>query len=62
MPVSEAKRRGNDKYNSKCDFIALKPLKPEGEKIREAAKQSGKSLQRFILDAVKKQIAEDEMK
>ena len=59
MPVSEAKRRNNDKYNAKCDYISLRPLKQDGDKIREAAKQSGKSLQRFILDAVEKEIAEN---
>lgn len=62
MPVSEAKRRNNDKYNAKCDYISLRPIKEQGEKIREAAKRSGKSLQRFILDAVEKQIQEDETK
>jgi len=60
MPVSEAKRRNNDKYNMKCDFIAIKPLRPIGEKIREKAKESGKSLQGYILDAIERQICEDE--
>ena len=62
MPVSETKRRNNDKYNAKCDSILLRPLRPEGEKIRNAAKQSGKSLQRFILDAVEKQIEIEKLK
>ena len=60
MPVSESKRRNNDKYNMKCDYISIRPLKPVGERIREAAANSGKSLQGFILDAVDRQIAEDE--
>lgn len=60
MPVSDAKRKSNDKYNAKCDYIAIKPLKPIGEKIRQSAKAKGKSLQGYILDAVDKQIAEDE--
>ena len=60
MPVSESKRRNNDKYNMKCDYISIRPLKPIGEKIRQAAKDSGKSLQGYILDAVDKQITEDE--
>lgn len=60
MPVSEAKRRNNDAYNAKCDFIAIKPLKPIGEKIRETAKASGKSLQGFILDAIDKEISQIE--
>lgn len=60
MPVSESKRRNNDKYNMKCDYISIRPLKPVGERIREAAARSGKSLQGFILDAVDRQITEDE--
>ena len=60
MPINDAKRRGNDKYNSKCDYIRLRPLKPIGERIRQAAKDSGKSLQGYILDAVSQQITIDE--
>ena len=44
----------------KCDYISIRPLKPVGERIREAAANSGKSLQGFILDAVDRQISEDE--
>lgn len=58
--VSESKRKCNDKYNSKCDSILLRPLKPIGEKIRSAAAGAGKSLQGYILDAVDRQIAYDE--
>ncbi len=60
MTIPESKRRNNDKYNLKCDYISLRPLKPIGERIRLAAKDSGKSLQGYILDAVNRQIAEDE--
>lgn len=60
MPVSEAKRKGNDKYNSKCDYISLRPLREAGERIRQAATDSGKSLQGYILDAVNRQIATDQ--
>ena len=60
MPIAEAKRKGNDKYNAKCDYISVRPLKPIGQKIRDAAKRSGKSLQGYILDAVDRQIAFDE--
>lgn len=60
MAVSEAKRRNNDKYNAKCDYISIRPLKPVGEKIREVAKKSGKSLQGYILDAIDRQISEEE--
>ena len=62
MAVSEAKRRGNDRYNAKCDYIAVKPLKDEGTQIREAAAAAGMSLQGYILQAVRAQMgtAEDD--
>ncbi|MCF2558139.1 hypothetical protein JQM64_11515 [Fournierella massiliensis] len=59
MTMSEAKRRGNDKYNAKCDYIAVKPLKPEGEAIRAAAKTAGQSLQGYILQAVRRKMWAD---
>ena len=55
--ISEYKRRGNDKYNAKCDAIQIRPLKEEGQKIRAAAAKSGKSLQKFIMDAINEYIA-----
>ena len=30
MPISEAKKRNNANYTAKCDYINLRPLKPEG--------------------------------
>ena len=59
MSVSASKRKGNDKYNAKCDAIQVRPLKPVGEAIRRAAAASGKSLQAYILDAVDRQMAYD---
>lgn len=59
MPVSEAKRRNNDKYNAKCDSIRLMPLKPEGEKIRAAAADAGQSLQGYILQAIREKMERD---
>jgi len=60
MAVSEKKRITNDRYNAKCDVIVVKPLKPVGERIRNAAAKSGRSLQGYILDAVDHQISIDE--
>ena len=60
MPVSESKRKSNDKYNSKCDTIQIRPLKPIGDRIRSAAAVAGKSLQSFILDAVAEKIKRDQ--
>lgn len=52
MPVSETKRRNNDKYNAKCDRITVWPIKAKGAAIRAAAKENGESLQGYILAAV----------
>ena len=60
MTVSAKKRITNDRYNFKCDSILIRPLKPVGEKIRQVAKDSGKSLQGYILDAVSNQMQIDE--
>ena len=54
---SEAKRRGNAKYNAKCDQIMIKPLRPEGESIRAAAASAGQSLQGYVLEAVRARMA-----
>lgn len=56
MPVTETKRRNNDKYNAKCDPIQIRPLKPEGAKIRQAAAAAGQSLQGYILQAVRERM------
>ena len=60
MPIPASKRKGNDKYNMKCDSILLRPLKPVGERIRQAAKESGQSLQGYVLDAIDRRIAADQ--
>lgn len=59
MPVSEAKRRNNDNYNAKCDFIAIKPRKEYGREIRDAAVAAGQSLQGYILQAIKERMDRD---
>ena len=59
MPVSDAKRRNNDKYNAKCDRITVWPLKPEGAAIRAAAAAAGQSLQGYILQAVRERMAQE---
>ena len=53
MPVSETKRRNNDKYNAKCTQINIKPLSQEAAAIKAAAAASGQSLQGYILQAVR---------
>lgn len=59
MPVSDAKRRNNDKYNAKCDRITVWPLKLEGAAIRAAAAVAGQSLQGYILQAVRERMAKE---
>lgn len=59
MPISEAKKRNNANYTAKCDYINLRPLKPEGAQIRQAAADAGQSLQGYILQAVRERMAKD---
>ncbi len=44
---------------AKLDCIRIYPYKAEGERIRAAAAASGKSLQGFILDAVREKLPAD---
>ena len=62
MPVSEKKRKSLDAYNATCDYISIRPKKDKGEKIRQAAKQEGKSLQGWILEACAEKIERDQNK
>lgn len=52
MPTSESQKRANIAYNRRQDAIMLRPDKETGARIRAAAQEAGKPLQRFILDAV----------
>ena len=67
MAVSARKRLNNDKYNAKCtqinikplSQIHLKPLTPEANAIKAAAKASGQSIQGYILQAVRERMAKE---
>ncbi|WP_298023646.1 hypothetical protein [uncultured Dysosmobacter sp.] len=59
MPISENKKASNARYTAKCDFINIRPLKPQGERIRAAAAASGQSLQGYILQAVEERMARE---
>ena len=37
MPISENKKASNARYTEKCDYINVRPLKAQGQKIRAAA-------------------------
>jgi len=56
MPVSDSRRRANDKYNAKCGRIELRPLRDDVEEIRAAATDAGQSLQGYILQAVRERM------
>ena len=51
MPVPEYRRRGNDRYNAKCDYISGLLLKPSGADIRPAAKAADQSVQGYVIQA-----------
>ena len=59
MPIPEYRRRGNDKYNAKCDAIQIRPLKPIGAAIRAAAGAAGQSLQSYVIQAVRERMARE---
>lgn len=59
MPVSESKRRNNDKYNATCDRIVIQPKKDDGAAIRAAAAAAGMSLQGYILQAIREKMERD---
>ena len=51
MPIRESKRRNNDAYNAKCDYISLRPQQAVGYAIRAAAKATGQSVHAYVLQA-----------
>ncbi|MCM1439684.1 MAG: hypothetical protein NC131_10885 [Roseburia sp.] len=59
MPISETRRRNNDKYNATCDRIVIQPKKERGQEIRAAAAAAGQSLQGYILQAVAERMERD---
>ena len=60
MPSSDAQKKAVREYQKKCDAIMLRPLKAEGEAIRAAAAAAGESTQGYILEAVRKRMADEE--
>lgn len=59
MPISEAKKRNNAKYNAKCKPICMKPLAAEADQIKMAAKASGQTLQGWLLQAARERMQRD---
>lgn len=56
MPVSDAKKKANTKWNQSRDNIMLRLDKETGAKIRAAAAAAGQSVTQFILSALEKLI------
>lgn len=52
MPVSEAKKKANAKWNASKDNIMIRPDREIGAAIRAAAAAAGLSNQQYILEAV----------
>ncbi len=56
MPVSEAKKKANAKWNASRDNIMIRPDKETGAAIRAAAAAAGQSNQQYILQATQDRI------
>lgn len=53
MPLSPAKLASDRRHQDKLDLLKVQPYKEEGQRIREAAKRAGQSVQAYILQAVR---------
>lgn len=63
MPLSEARKRANAKYNQKAyDRIEVKVKKGKKEEIREFAEAQGESINAFINRAIMEAMGEAEKK
>ena len=59
MPISEARKRANAKYNLKAyDRIELKVAKGKKEKIRVYAEANGESINAFVNRAIAEAMGE----
>lgn len=54
--ATEAQRRASTAYNRRQDNIMIRPSKAEGARIRQAAANAGKSVQAYILEALRREI------
>lgn len=53
---TQAQINASVNYNKRQDNIMIRPSKEEGQVIRDAAKQSGQSVQAYILQAVRERM------
>lgn len=54
--ATKAKLEGNARHMATLDNIMVRPPKEEGQQIRAAAAAAGKSLQGYILEAVREKM------
>ena len=59
MPVSDAKKKANARWNASKDNIMIRPTKEEGAAIRAAAIAAGQSNQQYILQATRERMSRD---
>lgn len=59
MPVSEAKKKANARWNASKDNLMIRPTKEEGAAIRAAASAAGQSNQQYILQAVRERMEKE---
>lgn len=62
MPVSEAKKKANARWNASKDNLMIRPSKEDGAAIRAAAAAAGQSNQQYILQAVRERMERDKAK
>ena len=53
---TDAQKRAVREYQRRQDNIMIRPSKEEGQKIRQAAADAGKSVQAYILDVLREHI------
>lgn len=58
MPT-KAKKDGNARHIAKLDVIKIQPYKEEGAAIRAAAKAANKSVQGYVLEAVREHMGKN---
>lgn len=59
MPVSDAKKKANARWNASKDNIMIRPTKEEGAAIRAAALAAGQSNQQYILQATRERMSKE---
>jgi len=59
MPVSDAKKKANARWNASKDNIMIRPAKEEGAAIRAAATAAGQSNQQYILQATRERMSRE---